>query len=270
MSENLLMKIASLKYLRAIVIYFLKITSRDLSMKNPYSNKKIILNSYLHKGYWYFQRYREEKTINSIKKIVNNGDNVIEIGGHIGFISHLYSTLVGTSGQVFVFEPGDNNLKYTRKNLSNLENVELIEKACGDINGVLNFYKDGISGQNNSLLEDYENVDEVAKTHNEAPSRVVSKVDVIRLGDFISSKKLSVNHVKIDVEGAEMQVLQGLGEDLGKIPSFMIEMTRDLEAVYSLMSAAGYLAYDEQLNRLEGTEIPRGNVFFILSSTEIS
>ena len=266
MSENLLRKIASLKYLRGIVIYVLKISARDVSMKNPYSNEKISLNSYRHKGYWYFRSYREEETINSIKKIVKGGDSVIEIGGHIGFISHLYSMLVGTSGQLFVFEPGDNNLKYTRKNLSNLKNVELIEKACGDINGTLNFYKDGVSGQNNSLLPDYEGVEDVARSHNEVASRVVDRVEVIRLGDFISSRKISVNHVKIDVEGAEIKVLQGLGEYLGKIPSFMIEVTRELEEVYSLMSAAGYVAYDIQLNRLDSSTRESGNLFFILSS----
>ena len=266
MNENLLSKIASIKYLRGVILYLLKITSHDVSIKNPYSNQKMCLNSYRHKGYWYFGRYREEETINSIKKIVKSGDSVIEVGGHIGFISHLYSVLVGKSGQLFVFEPGDNNLKYIKNNLNTLKNVVLIDKACADINGTLNFYKDEISGQNNSLHPDYENVEGVARSHNEVASRVVDRVKVIRLNDFISSKKLSINHLKIDVEGAELRVLQGLGDYLGKIPSFMIEVTRDLEKVYSLMSGAGYLAYDTQLIRLDSSTRKSGNVFFILSS----
>ncbi len=268
MNENLLRKIASFKYLRGVVLHLLKITARDVSINNPYSNQKIILNSYRHKGYWYFRRFREEETINSIKKIVKSGDTVIEVGGHIGFISHLYSVLVGTNGQLFVFEPGDNNSKYIKNNLNTLKNVVLIEKACADINGTLNFYKDEISGQNNSLHPDYEAVESVARSHNEVASRVVDRVKVIRLNDFISSTKLSINHVKIDVEGAELRVLQGLGDYLGKIHSFMIEVTRNLEDVYSLMNGVGYQAYDTQLNLLDSSTRKSGNVFFILSSDD--
>ena len=264
MNEKQLIKISSLKYLRPVALYILRLTARDFEFKNPYSQLKIKVNSYKHKGYWFFRGYREEATIKSIKKLVKDGSTVIEVGGHIGFISHLYSSLVGEKGKLFVFEPGDNVLNYTRKNLSMLKNTVLVEKACGNMNGIISFFKDGMSGQNNSLLGDYENVEAVAATHGMKAERIETKVDIIRLEDFISAEDIIVNHVKIDVEGAEKEVLLGLNGYLGKIPSFMIEITRNTEDVYSLMRANGYSAYDDNLNLLSNGDLRSGNIFFVL------
>jgi len=264
MNEKQLNKISRLKYLRTVALYILRLTARDIEFKNPYTQQKIKVNSYKHKGYWFFRGYREEATTASMKRLVKDGSTVIEVGGHIGFISHLYSWLVGEKGKLFVFEPGDNNLNYTRNNLSMLKNTVLVEKACGNVNGILSFFKDGISGQNNSLLRDYENVEGVAASHGTKAERVETKVDVIRLEDFISAEDIIVNHVKIDVEGAEKDVLLGLNSYLGKIPSFMIEITRNAEDVYSLMRANGYLAYDDNLNLLSNRDLRNGNVFFVL------
>jgi len=264
MNENQLQKISSLKFLRSVTLYILQLTARDIEFKNPYSQLKIKVNSYAHKGYLYFRGYREEATVKSIKRLLKDGSTVIEVGGHIGFISHLYSSLVREKGKLIVFEPGDNNLNYTRKNLSMLKNTTLVEKACGNINGVLSFYQDSISGQNNSLLKDYENVESVARTHGAEAKRIETKVDVIRLEDFISAEDIIVNHIKIDVEGAEKEVLLGLNSYLGKIPSFMIEITKNTEDIYSLMRANCYLAYDDNLNLLSNGDLRTGNIFFVL------
>ena len=266
MGQKFLEKLASLPLLRQSAIRFLKSTARDITISNPYSKKRITINSYNHKGYWYFRGFREDATIKSLKKIIQKDGVVIEIGGHIGFITHLYSKLVGKKGKVFVFEPGVNNLIYTRKNLSSLDNVELIEKACGETEGTVTFYLDRLSGQNNSLLSDYERVETVAKSHSENATRNEVAVQVIKAEDFVSLRNLTVSHMKIDVEGAELQALKGLTKYLGKIPSLMVEVTRDEDQVRQMMSEFGYIAHDVNLNALSATSKLQGNIFFLLAS----
>ena len=73
-------------FFRYIVITMLRWLAADIEIKNPYSKKPFRLNSYSHKGYWFYGKAREEGTTNSLKRLVSNGDVVIEIGGHIGFL----------------------------------------------------------------------------------------------------------------------------------------------------------------------------------------
>lgn len=248
--------------MRVPALYFVKKFERDITIKNPYSKRRIKLNLYKHKGYWFFSGSREQATINSFKKLISKGDLVIEVGAHIGFITHLFSELVGKTGKVKIFEPGSNNLPYTRNNVAELLNVELIEKGCSDKNEEVTFYQDSLSGQNNSLLRDYANVDAVAKSHGEDAVRVSDTIQVITLDDYLGTFDVTPSHIKIDVEGAELLVLKGMLNNLGKVPSMMIEVTENANDVFELLHQHGYKTFSEDMT----TEISRGrgNTFCLL------
>jgi FkbM family methyltransferase len=251
-------------FLRYIVLSILRRFAVDIKMKNPYSKKPFHLNVYNHKGYWFYGKARESDTTNSLKRLVKNGDAVIEVGGHIGFLSHLYSQLVGVDGSVHVFEPGDNNLPYTRLNLDCLKNVTLHEKGCSDNSGIVEFHLDSLSGQNNSILKDYGNVDTTAASHYVGAYRKKVTIKVMTLDKFIENLGAQPKHIKIDVEGAELLVIKGMSKFLGIVPTLMIEVTRDEQEVFSIMKTAGYLAYDDNLLQIQDGHIVKGNVFFIL------
>lgn len=251
------------KWARFLVLRVLKVAAIDISIKNPYSGRRFKINSYRHKSYWYFRGDREEDTVESLKRIVPSGGVIFEVGGHVGFLTHLYSKLAGPRGEVFVFEPGANNLPYTRINTKDLENVTLLESGCSNFSGQATFYKDSFSGQNNSLLGDYEAVENIAKSHYVEVERSTDQINVVALSDFIAQCGKSPAHIKIDVEGAELLVLQGLREFLGVPDSMMIEVTRDEEAVYAMMAEAGYLAFDVALRPMDASARIRGNVFFL-------
>jgi hypothetical protein len=118
--------------LRPLVIGLLWLTRADIRITNPWTKHSLFLNSFHHKGYWFFRKVRENATMRMLAKCITPGDTVLEIGGHIGFISQYLSQLVGRSGRVIVFEPGSNNLPYIRKNLRELPNVTLEEVAVSD------------------------------------------------------------------------------------------------------------------------------------------
>lgn len=114
------------------------------------------VNTYRHKGYWYHNRGRELPTMEFFASLIQTGDTVIEAGGHIGYITQYYSRLVGEEGRVAVFEPGCNNASYIDHNVRGLSNVVLERIAVASENGTATFYEDNVTGQNNSLLSDYE------------------------------------------------------------------------------------------------------------------
>jgi len=245
-------------FLRKIVIKVLSFLPFDIQIRNPRTNDKLKLNLFRHKGYWFYRNYREKLTMNLFASYIKHGDTVVEVGGHIGFITQYFSKLVGERGGVYVFEPGSNNIRYLRANTETLENVTIIEKAVSNSSGQLTFYEDDITGQNNSLLPDYKNLESVARSHGLKANRAPRTVDVITLDEFLQDK--SVDFLKMDIEGYELQALQGAVNVLAKINKLMVEVTENHEQVFDLLNSLGFSLQNERGEPVD-KETCNGNIF---------
>jgi FkbM family methyltransferase len=189
--------------------------------------------------------------------------SVAEVGGHIGYITNYYSQLVGTDGKVTVFEPGTNNLKYIRKNLEGLSNVELVEKGAGAAPGELDFFEDQLTGQNNSFVEDFDVYKLNSQLANKVEEPVRRRVQLTTLDLHFEGD--APDFIKIDVEGFELEVLMGAKRVLRKQPIVMVEVQRNEPQVYELLKSLDYLLFDETGNELDAQEKLRGNIFCLSS-----
>jgi FkbM family methyltransferase len=173
--------------IRRLFLKILKATAINTTITHHFTNKKFLINTYHHKGYWYFGKKREENTIRIFQKWIRKGNSVLEIGGHIGYFTTFYSILVGESGKIAVFEPSELNLYYLKKNIGflpkKIEQIITIENAgAGDINGTLDFYIDPISGQNNSFIKNFDGFLSSRKLSAETSSEmIVTQAKVITL-----------------------------------------------------------------------------------------
>ena len=147
--------LARVPFVRPAVIRMLKFTKRDITVKNPWTNDPLFLNSFYHKGYWFYGTSREIETMRLFKKYISAGDTVVELGGHIGFVSQYFAHLVGEKGRVVVFEPWQNNLPFIKRNTVRRRNITVEECAVSNCEGAAVFYEDNLTGQNNSLLAEY-------------------------------------------------------------------------------------------------------------------
>jgi FkbM family methyltransferase len=254
---------------RAALKVFWYVNPGDITVKHHWTGDKLRLHSFKHKGYWWHGRKREQETILRFQKMIAPGGTVIEVGGHIGYFSSIYSKIIGDNGRLFVFEPGENNLPYIRRNLAPLGNTQIIEKAVSDEDGVVTFWLEELSGQNNSIIENYHllegNIElsglgtAVAKHAVQVPC---TTLDTFNAG--LKAQGKSVDFIKIDVEGAELLVLQGSKKLLaeGKV-ALMVEVTREAQSIFDLMTGLGY-----SLSFADGTPVAspegmEGNVFCI-------
>ena len=66
-----------------------------------------------------------------VKRIVRNGDIVVDIGAHIGYYTLIFARLVGPKGKVFAFEPEPNNFNLLIKNIkiNGYKNIIPVQKA---------------------------------------------------------------------------------------------------------------------------------------------
>jgi FkbM family methyltransferase len=246
--------------LRQCAIYAFRLWQTDISMTNPWTGHKLSLNSYHHKGYWYFGKGREQESMLMFEKLIKTGDTVIEVGGHIGFITQYFSKLVGQQGRVVVFEPGSNNIRYTVQNLRRLQNTTLERIAVSSENGTAILYEDNLTGQNNSLLRDYKNADWVAKSHGQTLVRTPHEVEVVSIDSYVDRHRLKPDFLKIDVEGCEYDVLLGATDTLRSVRALMVEVTMQHDAVAKLLCGAGFKMLDESKGQLRSI-VADGNVF---------
>lgn len=135
--------------------------------------------------------------------LIRQGDVVLECGGHHGCTAILLSNWVGATGKVVTFEPSPANCAIIEKNihLNGLKNVILEKKAVGAAKGMI-----AINDVSNSAV---------------TLSGKGRRVGVVCLDEY---EHLNPTLLKIDVEGYEMQVLQGARKILSTRPKLAIEI----------------------------------------------
>jgi FkbM family methyltransferase len=137
---------------------------------------------------------------------VGAGGVVYDVGANIGFFTLLAARCVGPAGRVYAFEPVDRNAAAIERSvrLNGFATVEVFRNAVGASNGAadLNLARH-IGGA-------------VLATVGVPPDRRGSvTVEVVSLDSVIAERGLRPpSLVKIDVEGAELDVLSGMRQTL--------------------------------------------------------
>jgi FkbM family methyltransferase len=145
------------------------------------------------------------------------GDVVIDIGAHIGRYTITSSKQVGNTGKVVAIEADPDNFELLKRNiaLNNLTNVLPLHYAVFSTRTRIKLYEQSASAKYNSVM-----VTRAAKTKNYA------EVNADTLDSILKQNGINqVNWIKIDVEGAEFEVLKGSTEILsGENVSLFIEI----------------------------------------------
>lgn len=173
------------------------------------------------------------------------GDVVLDVGANIGAITVPAARLVGPTGSVVAIEAVPNTAARLRKNLqaNNLPNVRVVESAVSDHRGELTLY----------LPTKYNRgaTSQVDSGHSEGSY----SVPCAPLLDLVTPDELSAARIiKIDVEGAEPEVLASVLPALGTLRDdveFQIEISPGrmgvngftIRDIFAPLEAAGFHAY---------------------------
>jgi FkbM family methyltransferase len=161
----------------------------------------------------------ENHEMGFVSCFLREGMNVLDIGAHHGLYTLLASKLVGRSGKVFAFEPSPRERKRLKQHLklNACANVKVEDFALGSVDGLADlFVVDGEEDYCNSLRPPAVR----AKTRKVA-------VEISTLDGFLERERIGrVDFIKIDVEGAELEVLKGASKllDSRERPVFLIEV----------------------------------------------
>ncbi|MBL7045406.1 MAG: FkbM family methyltransferase [Parcubacteria group bacterium] len=193
-----------------------------------------------------------------LKETLKPGMTFVDVGANVGYFTLLAARLVGEGGSVYAFEPEDENFELLERNIkeNGYQNVVLEKKAVSDKRGELTFYIDPKNLCAHSL---------VAKDGQKEV-----RVEAVVFDEYF--KDLQIDVVKIDVEGAEPQVLKGMTETLKRKPTLIVEFYPEglknagqdpmgyLEYIVSL----GYTLYqitEEGTDRVSPEDLLKGDKF---------
>lgn len=149
----------------------------------------------------------EQHILERLMSTLRAGGTFYDIGSNVGLYAVLLARTMGHRGQVIAFEPMSQSFDHLQDNLSlnDLTNVRSFRKALGERNGVGILYL-GEENADSSLIR--------PPTGTET-DRGYQEVDVVNGDWFVEVENLPLPRaVKIDVEGYEHSVIQGLRHTL--------------------------------------------------------
>ena len=151
-----------------------------------------------------FQRYilfggLEALTTEMFKKVVQEGDFVVDLGANIGYYTLLAARLVGRKGKVYAFEPEPINYRLLLKNieLNGYDNIVAMQKAVSNVAGKIRLFLDNKATGAHTIYQS----DDGGK---------FIEVESVTLDGFLKEENHPINVIKMDIEGAEMAAFSGM------------------------------------------------------------
>lgn len=127
------------------------------------------------------------------------GMTFVDAGANIGYYTLLASRAVGPTGRVIAFEPDPGNFALLQRNVevNACSNVILVSKALSSEKGQLHLYLAADDLGDHSVLAQSERQQAV-------------DIETVRLDEFCAAHGHRVDVVKIDTQGSEPAILQGM------------------------------------------------------------
>lgn len=258
-------KIANITVLRKFMFPILRKFNFEYGWKHDVTLRKLYLETWFHKGYWFYGSQRESSELKMFNKLISDGDCVFEIGGHIGYVTQIFEDLVGAEGKVLVAEPTPKSRYFLMKNVR--DNTTVFPFAMADVNGKMDFYTEKFGGFTNSLVNEFteassESLSESQKSSENSILKIA--VEVKTVDSICERYSVSPDFLKIDVEGAELSVLKGARQVLKNTKALMVEVSRNHKELFEFLLAYGFIALDAKGCSLGG-KITDGNrnIFFV-------
>ncbi len=151
------------------------------------------------------------------KSVLAPGMVVIDVGGNIGQYTLLAAKRVEQRGHVYTFEPASENFEMIKQNLTLngvTDRVSLNRTALTSKVGTTHLIKPGDGGSN-----------WLSPEGNESLGMEIEDVECTTLDHFVGRERIEkLDLIKIDVEGADYEVLKGATETIKRFgPILFIE-----------------------------------------------
>ncbi len=206
-------KIFSIKILPG---YSIKLARRGDIAEIIYKNEVLIK----------YEKSFEYSTLKLFSGIIKKGDVIIDAGANIGLYSIFYSKLAGKEGRVYSFEPDKTTNLLLKKNLqlNDCNNVQIFNAALSNKEGYVEMVAYNFDSFKVSEGDAFKFIKEVIDPGEGDKPGYINAFKLDNLKEINTLDK--IDFIKIDVEGAELLVLQGSIQTILKYkPTIIFELS---------------------------------------------
>lgn len=253
------------------------------ALKNPARALRIIWNELVHKMYvrvryahvnhcsfliegkqvmfdttdsyskeWFFPRcaggtFHEPAVTYLFERLMRALPSFVDVGAHLGYFSIMAAKLE-PSKPVLAYEMDDRAYERLARNvqLNNVHNLQIFQTAITAVSGLVSYRR----------LPMLDSGESISYTGSDDPSRMV---EAQSLDDVFAKNGIPIGLIKIDVEGADYEVLTGMEEILQHKPTLLLEIhgtklplfSSNSQQVIQYLEARGYRVYEIQNHRTE-------------------
>lgn len=172
----------------------------------------------------------------AMRRTLRRGGVFYDVGANVGFFTLLGSRIVGESGRVIAFEPVPGCARAVARNieLNGLAQAEIRELAVGAADGRARLLVVGEAS--------WSHMESARERHRDVRAEV--DVRVVSIDSLVGAGTIPPPDVlKIDTEGAEIEIVEGMRETLRRHgPSIICELHHTNERFAALMDEVGYRA----------------------------
>ena len=150
-------------------------------------------------------------------KILSPGDTYIDVGAHVGFHTLIARHFIGDSGRVIAIEPQPYNCHkiLTNWQSNNCTNILVYVAAVSNQNGTITLH--------NQSATDKARLSLCLEPVNNQPQQF--QVPLVRLDKVFKENNINqVKLLKIDVEGYELEAINGLNHYSDKVENIILEV----------------------------------------------
>jgi len=175
----------------------------------------------------------EEIFHHEIYKFVADTDQprILDCGANIG-LSIIYFKKIYPNSRIIAFEPDPKIFSILKKNLLSFkEDVILIKKGLGANNGQTSFFSEGADG---------------GRVATDSDRTKLTQIEMTKLSPYLEE---TVDLLKIDIEGKELEVLRECQNKLKNVKKLFVEYhglakeKQQLNDLLSILSEAGFRYY---------------------------
>ncbi len=226
----------------------------------------------------YCNRFFEETSTRWLLQHLKPGQVFLDVGAHFGYFTLLAASIVGDTGSVHAFEPTPGSCRMLRENAASHRNVAIREAALWRQDCQLPFKDYGLRFSGLNSFTSPRISDSVRRLEPRQPEDRQRDILVraIRGDDYVENAGIVPDLVKIDTEGAELAILEGLSRTLRKSRPLLIVEVEDDDAsgrvssrqVVDFLSGLGYRVLEDPDRTLNAVEAASSqNVLFAPQSS---
>lgn len=157
----------------------------------------------------------------------NKYNTFIDIGTNIGLYSLIASEIKNATIYSFEPHPFTYNLFKEQIKLNDRNNIVTLNKALSNFNGQVKFTNVNGSSVNKIVIDNSQND--------------LISVECCKASSFIIDNNINPEIVKIDVEGFELEVINGFENEIKKVKIFLIEISKNEAEVHSILIKNNFL-----------------------------